>query len=168
MNGDVKTRKNSNNELNTENSKLKENKNKNETDNFDDPCVTCLLWLITLILWGLIILGILFSKITVIYVFLAGIYLIYLILEFRSSTYKFLNNIKSSESLYEEMGKLFKTPPVIYLHINCYNYYSPSVRHKTVIFSEHLELPYYSFKDVSGLFDLNLEKAEEKKKDLLN
>lgn len=95
---------------------------------------------------------------------MAVIYLLYIIFEFRSSTYKFLNNIKSSESLYEEIGKLFKTPPVINMRINCYHYYSQKKRYRNVIYSEHLDLPYYSCKDVSGLFHLNLEKVDEKKK----
>ena len=164
MNDDVKVRVYSNSELKSENPNLKENKN--ETDNFDDPCTTCMLQLITFILWALIILGILFSKIYVIYIFLAIIYLLYIIFELRSSTYRFLNNIKSSESLYEEVGKLFKTPPVIYMRINCYHYYTSRVRNKnkTVVYSENLDLPYYSCKDVSGLFHLNLENADEKKK----
>ena len=99
---------------------------------------------------------------------MAVIYLLYIIFELRSSTYRFLNNIKSSESLYEEVGKLFKTPPVIDMRINCYHYYSQKKRYRNVIYSEHLDLPYYSCRDVSGLFLLNLENADEKKKDLLN
>jgi len=106
-----------------------------------------------------------------------GIYVIYLILEFCSSTARYLCNKSTDQGIYEQMGTYFKTPPVINFHCECYHYVirhhtrrtKHGVRHYTTrervtTYREDYHLPYYSERDVSGLFILNGEKAFIEKK----
>ena len=76
------------------------------------------------------------------------------------------------------MGYYFLTPPIIRFHGECYHYetryhtrtdsqgnieyYTTEV--KVVTYTESYDLPYYSERDVSGLFYLNCEEAYVSKK----
>ena len=80
--------------------------------------------------------------------------------------------------MYDKMGCYFRTPPIIRFHGECYHYetryhtrtdsqgnieyYTTEV--KVVTYTESYDLPYYSERDVSGLFYLNCEEAYVSKK----
>ena len=80
--------------------------------------------------------------------------------------------------MYEKMGRLFITPPVINFYAECYHYvthhyttrdskghtHRRSTTRKVVSYRDSYNLPYYSCKDVSGLFLLNSNEAEIKNK----
>jgi hypothetical protein len=80
--------------------------------------------------------------------------------------------------MYEKMGINFQTPPEIRFHCECYHYVTRhhyrtnkdgkrehyTTREKEVTYRETYNLPYYSERDVSGLFYLNCEKAYVEKK----
>ena len=105
-------------------------------------------------------------------------YIVYLILEFCSSTSRYLCNKSSDKGMYEKMGINFQTPPEIRFHCECYHYVTRhhyrtnkdgkrehyTTREKEVTYRETYNLPYYSERDVSGLFYLNCEKAYVEKK----
>jgi len=100
-------------------------------------------------------------------------YIVYLILEFCSPTSRYLCNKSSDKGMYEKMGINFQTPPEIRFHCECYHYVTRhhyrtnkdgkrehyTTREKEVTYRETYNLPYYSERDVSGLFYLNCEKA---------
>ena len=99
-------------------------------------------------------------------------------MEFCSSTSKYLRNKKTGQEMYETMGSFFSAPPSIIFDCQCYHYnivhYSTrddkgnehyhTRNEKIVTFSETYYMPYYSARDVSGLFYLNCDEAYVKKK----
>ena len=100
-------------------------------------------------------------------------YLVYICLEFFSPTSKYLCNKRTSEGIYEKMGIYFRTPPEINFFCECYHYEirhhrgkgkSRTTKEKIVTYSENYSLPYYSERDVSGLFYLNCDKAYVERK----
>ena len=106
------------------------------------------------------------------------IHFIYILVEIFSPTGKYLCHKNSGESMKENMGRYFKTVPKIIFHCECYHneikYYTTTDKfgrvhqhHKTVkvvTFQEDYEMPFYSERDVSGLFYLNCNEAMAKKK----
>lgn len=147
-----------------------EQKEHNRTYNF-------FCWLFLLGVWGIVIAGIVLYFVksytsNTIYVALGIVYFIYLILEFCSPTSRYLLHKRKDQHMYEKMGKLFKTPPEIQFHCECYHYRTVhyttrtkyGVQHhtrqeKVVTHRETFDLPYYSERDVSGLFYLNCDAA---------
>ncbi len=109
---------------------------------------------------------------------LGFIYVVYLILEFCSPTSKYLCNKSSDQGIYEKMGRHFRTPPEIRFHCECYHYVTRHhtrrdsqgrVEHYTTTervttYTETYSLPYYSERDVSGLFYLNCDAAYVRRK----
>ena len=105
-------------------------------------------------------------------------YFVYLVLEFCSPTSKYLCNKSTDQGMYEKMGRHFRTPPEIRFHCECYHYRTVHyttrdkdghVHHhtrteKVVTYRETYSLPYYSERDVSGLFYLNCDAAYIRKK----
>ena len=117
------------------------------------------------------------------YFILFGIlYLIYLILEFCSPTSRYLCHKSSDQRMYSKMGRNFRTPPEICFHCECYHYINVTYytrdknghrhrhtrREKRVSYRENYIFPYYSERDVSGLFYLNCGKAYIEKKHYFN
>ena len=112
------------------------------------------------------------------FVLFGVIYLIYLILEFCSPTSRYLCHKSSDQGMYSKMGRNFRTPPEICFHCECYHYVNVTYytrdknghrhrhtrREKRVSYRENYIFPYYSERDVSGLFYLNCEKAYIEKK----
>jgi len=95
-------------------------------------------------------------------------YIIYLILEFCSSTCRYLFN--KHENLYSKLRKIFSSLPEIIFKCECYHYetrtyivrdsngsHEETETVKVVTHTETYSLPYYSFQDVSGLFILSQE-----------
>ena len=105
-------------------------------------------------------------------------YFIYIILEFCSPTSRYLCNKSSDMGMYEKMGRNFRTPPEVRFHCECYHYETVqhsrtdkdgrreyyTTREKRISYSETYSLPYYSERDVSGLFYLNCDRAVVEKK----
>jgi len=112
------------------------------------------------------------------YIILGICYFIYLVLEFSSPTSSYLRNKKTDQAMYETMGDIFKTPPEITFYGESYHYVTRIVtttdskgrvhtqtrREKVTTHRDSYDLPYYSSRDVSGLFYLNCEKAFAQKK----
>ena len=105
-------------------------------------------------------------------------YFFYLVLEFCSPTSKYLCNKSTDQGMYQKMGVHFRTPPEIRFHCECYHYrtvhyttrdknghvHHHTRREKVVTYTETYSLPYYSERDVSGLFYLNCDAAYVQKK----
>ena len=105
-------------------------------------------------------------------------YLTYMIVEFCSPTARYLCNKSSDQGMYQKMGRNFQTPPEICFHCECYHYvdveyyttdkdgnkHRHTRKEKRVTYTERYALPYYSERDVSGLFYLNCERAVVEKK----
>ena len=102
-----------------------------------------------------------------------GTYIVYLISEFLSPSYKFYGFKKKEESMYELMNYLFSEKPQIIFSASCYHYETKTkaeydlngkLRYNTydekvITHYDTLTLPYYSSRDVSGPFVLNLNKV---------
>ena len=99
-------------------------------------------------------------------------------MEFCSSTSKYLRNKKTGQEMYETMGTFFSAPPSIIFECQCYHneivhyttrdekgntHYSTRTE-RVVTYSETYNMPFYSARDVSGLFFLNCDEAYVKKK----
>jgi hypothetical protein len=105
-------------------------------------------------------------------------YLIYIIFEFCSSTSKYLRNKRTGQEMYDTMGSFFSSPPIITFECQCYHYnivhyttrdkegneHFHTRKEKIITYSETYSMPYYSARDVSGLFYLNCDEAIVKKK----
>ena len=97
-------------------------------------------------------------------------YVLYVIIELCSHTGHFLLNKKSTNSIYHKLKELFSSPPVLQLSVSCYHLENRIIERKTeegkIIKEEKLErietyrerrdFPFYSFRDISGLFKVDL------------
>ena len=165
----------------------KEHQSSEEDQNDSNSCCTFFYWFLSLAVWcSLIFLIYLESSPvyidkdtkTILYFVLIASYLLYIILECCSSTSKYLRNKTTGEAMYDKMGSLFRTPPVITFRCQCYHYeiihyttkdkdgnvHHHTRREKRITYSESYTMPYYSMRDVSGLFYLNCDEAYVKKK----
>ena len=83
--------------------------------------------------------------------------------------------------MYEKMGQLYRTHPDICFHCECYHYETRTYHERdsegrmqtrtetirVVTYSESFSIPYYSSRDVSGLFYLNCDQANVQKKNYI-
>ena len=145
-------------------------------------CYNTICWTIQIACWATLILSIvMYTKdpsSTDCLIIFGILYVFYLSLEFCSPTSRYLCNKSSDQGMYEKMGRNFRTPPVICFHCECYHYVTVTYytrdknghrhrhtrREKRVTYRETYNFPYYSERDVSGLFYLNCEKAYIEKK----
>jgi len=134
-------------------------------------------WFFQLGVWLMIILSIVLDSPTGAYIVLGIFYVIYLILEFCSSTSKYLGNKKNSQNMYESMGQNFRALPEIKFHGESYHYktvhytsrdnngvHHHTRKEKVTTHKDTYTLPYYSERDVSGLFYLNCNMAYVRRK----
>ena len=98
-------------------------------------------------------------------------YIFYLIVEFRSSTSKYLCNKRDNKGIEYQMGKYFETSPIIRFNCQCYHYETRHYRQRTsrghyvtrtkrvrvITHTDQYILSYKSSRDVSGLFNLNYD-----------
>ena len=92
------------------------------------------------------------------------IYGLYLYQFLNANTYKFLSNISNSEGIYNILEKNFTQSPEIDVNIRCYHYTGSSRRHtrgSVTKFKKTFIFPYYSWKDISGLFLLKQDKIKK-------
>ena len=105
-----------------------------------------------------------------IYALFVIIYVAYLIIEFCSTTCSYLVNKSTNEAIYDRMQRIFSTHPEIILHCECYHYQfrrtkeGKNYKERVTTYREDYSLPYYSSRDVSGLFILNCDKELVKNK----
>lgn len=151
-------------------------KEKDEKDG--NCCETCCFWMLQIFVWAslvcFIVVAIVASDgIGVVAGIFGFFYIIYLIANFCSSTCKYLSNKKTGLNMYNKMGQIFQTAP--HIKFTCECYHMEKRREKStdaqgkVTYSEHevrvvshrdsMLVPYYSFRDVSGLFLLDCDKA---------
>ena len=110
--------------------------------------------------------------------FFGFFYFIYIILELCSPTRTFLKNKNVKEGLKETLRKYIKTAPEIEFYGRSYHVksrwvtrrdsdgrtYTELEEEEFTTYAENYNIPYYSSRDVSGLFRLNCEKNTAKKK----
>ena len=106
------------------------------------------------------------------------IHFIYILVEIFSPTGKYICHKSSDIGMNEKMGRYFRTAPKIIFHCECYHneihYYTTKDKFgnvhqhyktiKVITFEQDYEMPYYSERDISGLFYLNCDEAIVKKK----
>ena len=102
------------------------------------------------------------------YVLFIIIYIVYMILEFCSSSCSYLMHKSSSMGIYDNIYRLVSTHPEIIFHCETYhyeyrrNYRQPGnqrpSKQRVTTYREDYPLPYYSSRDISGLFALNCDK----------
>jgi len=140
----------------------------------DEKYFNIIGWILQIGTWLFLILFLVLHK-TGFLIILILAYLLYLLMEFCSPTSRYLCNKSSHYGMYEKMKEYFHTPPEIRWHIECYHYENHEhtkvsagtgvgVEHytskeKVVTHSEDLNMSYYSARDISGLFQLNCDKA---------
>jgi hypothetical protein len=145
-------------------------------------CYNSACWIFQVLSWiSLIVACIVYSinkKNDGVFAVFGIVYAIYIILEFCSPTSRYLCNKSSDQGIYYKMGRYFRTPPEILFHCECYHYetrvtYSKDnkggrrahkTRERVTTYKETYSLPYYSERDVSGLFYLNCDKAYAERK----
>ena len=138
-------------------------------------------WTFQILCWVTLIAGIVVvirdSESTAVFSGFGVCYVIYIILEFCSPTSRYLCHKSSDQGMYDKMGINFRTPPEIRFHCDCYHYETRhhtrtkdgktehyTTRERVTTYSETYSLPYYSERDVSGLFYLNCDKAMVERK----
>ena len=146
----------------------------------DSFCFSVVCWVFQILVWAMLI--------YMIVAIVAGLnligpctafgicYLTYIILEFCSSVAKYLCNKTSEGGIYQKMGSYYRSYPVFQFYCECYHYEKRTRRVKrkvngkiryrtetrTVKVTTHREsydFPYYSERDVSGLFYLDCDRA---------
>ena len=102
--------------------------------------------------------------------FLVFIYIIYIIMELASNTSSFLLNKNSTNSIYNKLKEVFSSAPTIKLSCTCYHFerhleerrdknghiITEEVERKIITYDGSEYFPYYSFRDISGLFKIDL------------
>ena len=159
---------------------------KNE-ENEENSFCNCFYWLLSIIIWMSLFSSLYFLNSAenknqdyekASYIVFGISYFLYIIFECCSSTSEYLRNKKSGEEMYDKMGTLFKAHPNVTFHCQCYHYQTihyttkdkdgkihyHTRREKRITYSESYSIPYYSSRDVSGLFYLNCDEAYAKKK----
>lgn len=150
----------------------------------ESMCYTISCWIFQVLVWGLLATLIIFLVVLRdqenVDKLLGGLglcYLTYLFLEFYSSTSRYLCHKNTGQGMYEKMGCFFRTYPYIQFYCECYHYHTVHYTEKTkngtrtrtrkerrVTHKETFLLPYYSSRDVSGLFYLHCEEAYIRRK----
>ena len=108
-----------------------------------------------------------------IYVLFVIIYVVYLIIEFCSTTCNYLMNKSSNEALYDRMQRIFSTHPEIIFHCECYHFIyrrtqdGKHYKERITTYREDYSMPYYSSRDISGLFLLNCDRELVKNKSFI-
>jgi len=132
-------------------------------------------WVFQILLWIAILFCFIFKNTrslgAISFEFFCLIYIIYLIIEFFSETSKFLCNKKKNKGIYEKMVEYFKTPPTITLNCESYHFENKIgnnvgnyLGEEVITYKEDYIFPYYSQRDVSGLFYINCDKTNALKK----
>ena len=102
-----------------------------------------------------------------VYVIFVLIYIIYIVLEFCSTTCSYLMHKTSNLGIYDKMQRIFMTHPEIIFHCETFHYEirrqhtkdgTRPVKEKVITYREDYSMPYYSARDISGLFLLNCDK----------
>ena len=155
----------------------KQNKNKCRIKNCIFPI---LCWVFSAIVWMLlvayIVTFVLINTYSCLYPLII-LYIIYFVLELCSSTASFLCNKNTDQGIYQILSNLYMTPPVIKFYCECYHYETRyytttdedgnTQTHETTVrvvtYRDYFFVPYYSARDVSGLFYLNCEEVQLKK-----
>ena len=145
-----------------------------------NDCLSCWCWTVQFLVWASLVGAVIFIVIDK----PAGaavfpvVYIIYIISELCSPTFSYLRHQKGNDRMYEKMGELFRTAPTITFRAVCYHYetrhhtYKDSnghTQHRTErvrVDTHHdsMNMPYYSARDVSGLFLLDIDRANANKK----
>lgn len=152
-----------------------------------------LSWIVQVITWITLIVAIITnckkdidkdSKLACLVIFVL-VYLVYLLTELCSDTADYLCHKRTEDGIYKKMGKLYQTYPVIEFYCECFHYedrvtttttvdQSGKVKHKTktdkvrkTTYTETYKMPYYSERDVSGLFYLDCDKAVVRQKNYI-
>ena len=109
------------------------------------------------------------------------LYIVYLIVELFSYTGIFLLNKSSTNFIYNKLKEIFSTAPVFKLSCECYHYekgleerkdqngniIKVEVTNKVTTFRCSEYFPYYSFRDISGLFKMDLNSDDLKNKNYI-
>ena len=152
----------------------------------ESTCSSCMKKFLNVLLW-IVFIGIFVCLIIgnyFIYVCVAfGIlYIIYLFVEFTSDTFSFVRNIRYDQSMYDYMKELYQQHPYIIFCCELFHYenhtYITKDQHGKIISTRterkkatsktnEYNMPYYSCKDVSGLFNLDIQAAKNAKKPLI-
>ena len=109
----------------------------------------------------------------VFYILFVILYVIYLIIEFCSTTCSYLMNKSSNEAIYDRMQRIFSTHPEVIFHCECFHYQYRRTRdgkhykERVTTYREDYSMPYYSSRDISGLFLLNCNKDVVKNKSFI-
>ena len=150
-------------------------------------CCNCFCWFLSFIIWISLMSSLYFTNTedyknienrNLSYIIFGISYFLYIVCECCSSTAKYLINKKSGEEMYDKMGSLFRALPTVTFNCQCYHYETihyttkdkdGNIHHhmrkeKIISYSESYSMPYYSSRDVSGLFYLNCDEAYAKKK----
>jgi hypothetical protein len=159
----------------------KETLSKEEKNN--EYMLACVGWTAQLAIWIsliLLIVGIIIGGdiATVFIINFCVFYLIYILIEFCSPIFSYLSNIQLGDSMYNKMKILFANYPEIKFHCECYHKRRNRIVRKdsqgredvryeeerVTTYVDDYVMPYYSCKDVSGLFFLNIPEAQAKEK----
>ena len=166
---------------------INDRSSKKEEEEESKNCCTCIYWLLSFIIWTSLISSLYLLNTdnfknrdneNISYIVLGISYFLYLALQCCSPTAQYLRHKKSGEEMYDKMGSLFKTHPNVTFHCQCFHYeiihytsrdkdgttHHHTSREKRITYSESYSIPYYSSRDVSGLFYLNCDEAHAKKK----
>lgn len=127
-----------------------------------------LLIILQVLVWGSLIFT---FKDHEFYPLLIVVYVLYLIYELCSKTSRFLLNKKSTNSIYSKLKELFSSPPVLQLSVCCYHFETrivekrgengqiikEEITERVETYKERRDFPFYSFRDISGLFRVDLD-----------
>ena len=105
-----------------------------------------------------------------------SVYVIYIAMEFCSDVLKYICSKTNQSGIFEKLGQFYSSYPVIKFDCECYHYKYQKVRGlrrgrkggvsmhsvRVISYKDTLIFPYYSGRDVSGLFYLNCDNPESK------
>lgn len=128
-------------------------------------------WICQIITWVLLIIVIIsiiykgFSTdIFIPFFFFAIGYITYLGINFSSKENILLSSIEENRPMFSYMEGLYTAAPVIRMKSVSYHFFNATKKNKVIAYKDEYEMPYYSYRDVSGVFMLDLKDMKNNSK----
>ena len=148
-----------------------------EKSNLENKWRVCGCWMIQIMLWIVFVLTVYLAiakKNYIMFILFALIYLAYIFLEIKGPIYEMIKNQEEVCSIYDKLGFYFKSPATISLNSVSYHWYfqknesgrgfKSGSKRRVISSRDSFSLPYYSCRDISGLFFLSSEDSDLKGK----
>lgn len=91
-------------------------------------------------------------------------YITYLGINFSSKENVLLSSLEENRPMFCAMEGFYSAAPIIRMNSVSYHFFNDTKKNKVIAYKDEYEMPYYSYRDVSGVFMLNLKDMKNNNK----